>query len=245
MNKSILSLLLITTLVVVGCAEEKKSKKKETPPVVEVPDGPYVPPGSGPGQGPGDNFQFGGSVEFVPKSLDRMMDYASTVLYDPQDIILNVNLVKAGSGYGGVVTLSYTDQGEKHLGYFGSGTSKKEVKYNIWFQKDGKKVWHGFFEDFIGAIVVVIDEVVDLGDGGGIDDKVNGSVWFKNFEFTYAPHPPTRCWFVSLGPYDCRAWKSGQGVNTTEAVNPDRGYKKLGTFIGLSVKDAFNGEFEF
>ena len=76
------------------------------------------------------------------------------------------------------------------------------------------------------------------------EDKVSGSVWFKNFTLTYAPHPPTHCWFVSLGPYDCRAWRAEHGVNTTAAVLPDSGYVKLGSFSELSLEEAFNGELE-
>ena len=240
-------LIALTSLVVLaGCAKEKKKKTEPPPeaPIVEVPQGPYVPPGTGPGEGPGDNWEFGGTAALTIVSLSRMSDYTGRPMNNPTDIRVNVNLEKYGNGYGGHVTISYVDNGYQETGYFTSGSSDKEVKYNVWFHKSGKYAYHGFFEDFLGGIVLVIDEWIDLGDGAGPDDKVGGSVWFKNFGFTYAPHPPTRCWFVSLGPYDCRAWKTDRAVDTTRAINPDSGYQKLGTFSGMSLKEAFNGQTE-
>ena len=242
MKRLVLIMALAASLMTLGCASESgKKKKATTPPVVDIPDGPFVPDGSGPGSGPGDQWQFGGTAALDVPDLSVFQTYTNRVMNDPQDVRININLKQYGNGYGGTVTIAYTDNGISYQGYFTSGTTKKEVKYNIWFTKNNKGVWHGFFEDFLGAIVVVIDDVIDLGDGNGPDDKVGGSVWFKNFGLTYAPHPPTRCWFVSIGPYDCRAWKSGDGVNTTKAINPDSGYVKLGEFEDLSLEDAFNG----
>ncbi|MCB0411829.1 MAG: hypothetical protein KDD22_04845, partial [Bdellovibrionales bacterium] len=54
--------------------------------------------------------------------------------------------------------------------------------------------------------------------------------------------PQTYCWFISLGPYDCRAWTDGNGVDSDKAVLPDNGYKKLGDFEGLNLKKAFNDQ---
>ncbi|MCB0406617.1 MAG: hypothetical protein KDD34_00355, partial [Bdellovibrionales bacterium] len=54
--------------------------------------------------------------------------------------------------------------------------------------------------------------------------------------------PRTYCWFISIGPYDCRTWKNGYGVDTTRAINPDSDYKLLGSFQGLNINDAFNDE---
>ncbi|MBK9039787.1 MAG: hypothetical protein IPL83_11600 [Bdellovibrionales bacterium] len=71
---------------------------------------------------------------------------------------------------------------------------------------------------------------------------MGGKVYFKNFGLTYAPHPPTRCWFVSLGPYDCRAWKTDRSVDTTRSIYPDSDYVELGSFAGMVLDEAFNGE---
>lgn len=239
----ILSLLIFAT----GCAKEKKRQSEVPPvepPVVEVPQGPYVPPGTGPGEGPGDDWEWGGSAELKIQSLGRMSEYTKRPMNNPKDIRINVNLTKSGNGYGGVVTISYVDNGRQEQGYFTSGSSEKEVQYNIWQHKDGLYAYHGFFEDFIGGLVLVIDQWVDLGDGKGPENRVGGKVYFKNFDMTYAPHPPTRCWFVSLGPYDCRAWKTDRGVDTTRAIYPDSGYLELGSFTGMKLNEAFNGHAE-
>jgi len=162
---------------------------------------------------------------------------------NPQNIKVNLNMVKTSGGtFGGTATISYTENGGLYTGYFTAGSSPEATKYNRTFSIGGKTVWHGIFEDFMGGIVVVIDDIVDLGDGAGTQDLVSGSVWFKNFGLTYAPHPPTYCWFPYAGPYDCRPWPSGNGVNTYAAAEPAGGYVKLGTFTGLSVKKAFNNE---
>lgn len=237
---------LISLVVLAGCAKEKKkaTASEPPPPVVAVPSGPYVPPGSGPGQGPGQNWEYGATAELKVVSTSRMSDYTGRPMNNPTNIKVNVNLEKYGSGYGGHVSISYDDNGYHEEGYFTSGSSEQEVKYNIWFHKSGEYAYHGFFEDFLGGVILVIDEWIDLGDGAGPEDKIGGSIWFKNFGLTYAPHPPTRCWFVSLGPYDCRSWKTDRGVETTRAIDPDSGYQKLGTFTGMSLKDAFNGQTE-
>lgn len=243
---------LVSLALVAGCAKEKKrdTPAAEEPPVVEVPQGPYVPPGNGPGQGPGTSWEWGGSAELtitgssLRERNDRMSEYTGRPMNNPQNIRLNVNLVKTGSAYGGVVTISYSDNGKQEQGYFTSGSSAKEVQYNIWQHKDGKYAYHGFFEDFLGGLIVVLDEWVDLGDGNGLENLIGGKVYFKNFGLTYAPHPPTRCWFVSLGPYDCRAWKTDRAVDTTRAIYPDSGYVELGHFSGMNLSEAFNGEIE-
>lgn len=258
-RKSIL--ILFVALAGFGCAKKKApdsssasdSGVTDGAPIVDIPTTPYVPDGNGPGQGPGSNWEYGGSAPLNVVSLSRMSEYTGRPMNNPQDLRINLNLTKHGNGYGGTVTVTYLENGHRYEGYFTSGTSADSNKYNVWFTKNGQKVYHGFFEDYMGGLVVVIDQVIDLGDGSGVDDRVGGSVWFKNFELTYAPNPlygylpgfgrpQTYCWFISLGPYDCRAWKTDRGVETTRAVHPDSGYKKLGTFEGMSLREAFNNE---
>lgn len=239
--------LCVISMLAVSCAKKDSSpsttaESETVVPEVVIPPGPYTPPYQAPGVGDLD----GASTPFVITNLSTMSDYTQRPMYNPQNLKINVNLVKAGSSFGGTVTISYTDYGSPYKGSFTSGTSPESTKYNVWFTKSGKKVYHGFFEDFYGAIVLVLDGIPDLGDGGTVSqDKISGSVWFKNHAFTYAPHPPTYCWFVALGPYDCRAWKSGKKVNTTAAINPDNGYVKLGTFDNLDLKKAFNNQLNF
>jgi len=169
-----------------------------------------------------------------------LQDYAGHGFYNPANFKINVNLTPYTDSYGGTVTISYNDNGYTYQEQFTSGHSSDETKYNRFVTVGGTKVWHGFFEDYMGAIIIVIDKSVGLGDGDTSDVTASGSIWFKNFGQTFAPHPPTWCWFVSLGPYDCRAWPEGRGVNTSESIYPDNGYQKLGTFTGLNLQSAFN-----
>lgn len=246
MKNLLVLILAMTVMFSIGCSEENLPAAQDPTTTDDPynPEEPYVPTGSGPGEGPGSGWEWGAAADLNIVSLNRMSEYTGRPMNNPTDIKVNVNLEKRGNGFGGTVTITYTDNGTRYEGYFTSGSSNDDNKYNIFFTKGGKTVWHGFFEDYFGGMIVVMDDVVDLGDGDETI-KASGSVWFKNFGLTYAPHPPTHCWKVSLGPYDCRSWKSGHGVNTTAAVEPTDGYIKLGTFDNLNIKEAFNGEAEF
>lgn len=166
-------------------------------------------------------------------------------------------------------TSNYSDEfrsdsfGDGNCGQYGdcntvSGNGQNH-KYNL-FSSDypelgGSVGFHGFFEDtrvqrlaygyqqMGGAVILVIDSTVDLGDGAG-PTSANGSIWFKNYfqNTSMGPIPLTHCWFISAGPYDCRSWKSGDGVNTKASMYPNNGYVKLGTFTNLEIKKAFNNE---
>ena len=211
------------------------------------PDSDYEPTSDGPGQGPGDEFQYGGTATFVPDNMLTFSEYTGRPMNAPKNIVININMVKYGESYGGHFTLAYDENGYDYEGYFTTGGTEKATKYNKWhdWTTDGTPdQFHAVFEDFMGGLVLVIDQFVDLGDGQGVEDEVGGSVWFKNFGQTPAPHPPTYCWFVSLGPYDCRPWPSGRSMNTNMSLNPTSksGYRRLGRFTGLSLEAAFNGE---
>ena len=52
--------------------------------------------------------------------------------------------------------------------------------------------------------------------------------------------PNKKCWFIDRGPFDCRAWRHGNGVNTLKTLEPDNAcYTKLGDFSGLDILKAF------
>ncbi|OFZ12050.1 MAG: hypothetical protein A2Z20_07410 [Bdellovibrionales bacterium RBG_16_40_8] len=174
-------------------------------------------------------------------------------------------------GFGGYVSIKFSDGTSNFTDTFSSmwqgGTNvvksnTENHKYNLlssdYPELGGTVGYHGFFEDtrvqrmvpplygqpiFGGAVILVIDSTNDLGDGSG-PTSGNGSVWFKNYigQYPMGPLPSTNCWFISSGPYDCRSWKSGNGVNTKKSIYPDNGYVKLGTFVGLDMKKAFNDE---
>ncbi len=267
MKKGLVLTLILAALVGVGCSKKKNSvaaTTKKTVPVVDIPDGPFSPDGSGPGQGPGDDdgltFEAGGTGSLVIDGSTEgqknmlLSEYTGRSMNDPKNIRVNLNFRKTGTKtWGGTVTTTYVENGNIYYWYFDSGSSKEVTQYNVWFKDGGKPVFHAVLEDYyFGAVVVTIDEYTDLGDGAGAEDEVSGSIWFKNYGLTYAPHPPTNCWFVVFRkgdtPYDCRPWPSGDLNNTyldvdptKQSSDPFKGYKRLGRFHGVSIKDAFDG----
>lgn len=267
MKKLIVSLVTLSTLIMSGCASEKSVNPNAVtnPPQVDMSQ-PYVPPGNGPGSGPGTNgswvwggtapLEIAGSTQLAKN--DRLSEYAGHSINNPSDIRVNMNFKKIGNNWGGTVTISYTDTDGFHEGtIFTTGGSEEEVQFNVWYHANGQTVFHAVLEDgcidgasiwgTCGGLVIVIDEVIDLGDGEPVE-TVGGSIWFDNFTPTYAPHPPTRCWFVYFHkgdtPYDCRPWPSGNYNNTYAGVNPTSSdYTLLGRFSGMNLNEAFNGEF--
>ncbi|OFZ31132.1 MAG: hypothetical protein A2622_00585 [Bdellovibrionales bacterium RIFCSPHIGHO2_01_FULL_40_29] len=215
-------------------------------------------------------FSSGATATFVPVNLQTMSEYVAThPLNAPTNFKINMNLAQAESGkYGGSVSISYFDNGIQYDGVFQSGMGRNqtfkgmydngelESKYNYWFNFENKLVFSGFFEDQYGAITVVLEPETTAASTGGNDGEpialsYRGTVYFKNFMVqsnpyvggnttgTTAQHSPYRaCWFTYMGPYDCRS----NVVQTKCGLNPtvDAGYKKLGTFTGLSTKAAFN-----
>jgi len=250
--------ILLTTLVAmslfgVGCA--KKSSTIQPDPAAVI-SGTPTPGTDSRAPDPGLKYTSGSTATFVPDSIGVLTQYAAThPLNAPTKFQVNVNLSDIGSGrYGGVVQISYYDNGNYYNGYFDAGsgtvqasyhnidTGKVTAEFNQWFASGGKQVFHGFFQDQYGAIVLVVDDSLASGDGG-LPTEVNGSIWFKNFAATYASQSSEKCWFIQIGPYDCRTFiGSNGGVNTTSALNPSTadGYVRLGKFTGLNVKSAFN-----
>lgn len=236
--------LLGMALSLTACPVASKKSTSNVPSISVTPGQVYIPPTTGPGYNPGANLIYGGTAPLTVPSLSVMGQYTGRPMNQVLNPRINLNMVKTSGGtFGGTATVTYTENGYQYQGYFTAGDSDTATQYNRMFTYGGSTVWHGIFEDYMGGLVVVIDGIVDLGDGQGPQDTVNGSVWFKNFRNTYAPHPPTYCWFVlDPWPYDCRPWPNNDGVNTFADKNPQNGYVKLGTFTGLSIKAAFNND---
>lgn len=189
---------------------------------------------------------------FVPVSLSEFNSYVGThPLNAPTNFKVTVSLQSTGSNgdrYGGTVQISYIDTGYQYTGTFTAGTGQNvsldglkdngtyEADFNRWFSSGGSNKFSGFFQDSYGSIVLVIDSVVNQGDAQG-GSVVSGSIYYKNFAQSYATQSPYRkCWFIYTGPYACR----DSGVINKSSVYPtDGGYRKLGTFSGLNVSQAF------
>lgn len=282
MKKQILlkQALLIVALAVfsVGCA---KSKSKNPAPTnnggVVDPGGtpPTTPPGD-PDANRGSDWQSGGTAALTPDSFAAWNAYVAThPLNNPTDLRISVKMEHAGNGaYVGRLYISYYDNGQYYTGRFfaenktvpagvsNGHTGKSYGAYNRWFTWGGKNVFHAFLQDPYGGVMIVIDDSLDLGDGSGATELA-GEIWFKNFEGSYAPQGQIPCWFIEIGPYDCRTFltsgNSGYGVlNTTSALyptqslfyptgskttvaeEPARGWRRLGKFTGLNRARAFS-----
>ena len=152
---------------------------------------------------------------------------------------------------------------------FSSGYGN-DNRYNVWANFNGKLGFHAFFSDAWKGVILVIDEVINVKNERTARDQINlknqlgsGSIWFKSFLSHHRnnqndcyeggnpipigapgspPAPSKKCWFIGVGPYDCRAWPSGNiGVNTFQALEPRNScYKKLGDFDGLNISKAFD-----
>jgi len=210
-----------------------------------------------------EESQPGNSLTFTPDSLTVFNEYVAThPLNNPTDFRVSFEFTDSGNGrWGGNVALTYRDNGQVFKGSFTTSnpngnthnrvsfrnwyTGLPNAEFNQWFNFNGKRVFHGFFQDAYGAIVVVIDGGIDLGDAQGLTN-LSGSIWFKNFRLAPAPQylggNGEKCWFLlPPSPYECGTFRDGSGrVNTTSALYPGDGYKRLGTFSGLQFERAFN-----
>lgn len=244
----------LIALMASGCAKEYKADGAQvstTAPAVVNPTFPVdAPPGLGAGTA-GDNWAYGGTTELKPDSLEIFNIYVgSRPLNNPTNVKLNVNLTDIGGGkFAGALKLAYDDAGAHHEGYFMAAPGKNQdfpsygtakdvglafAEYNTWFQ--GNKYFSGYFQDTFGAVVLVIDNVVNQGDGQG-STYVSGSLWFKNFTQSHVPQGSERyCWFIYTGPYTCRSTT----VMDKSSPYPSDGYRRLGTFSQLVRSKAFN-----
>ncbi|UXR63291.1 hypothetical protein EZJ49_09400 [Bdellovibrio bacteriovorus] len=251
-NSKLIFLLAAFSLMGVGCGKSNQFQTGSNNTNQPIYDGgiggeaPAAPDGGGTSSG---STSGGNVVDFVPVSFAEMNSYVGIrPLNNPSNYKLTIDLENVGSNrYGGTVKLSYVDTGYSYTGTFdsGLGTNVKmsglqdnnmlEAEYNRWFTYNGKTVFNGFFQDQYGAIVVVIDKVVNQGDGQG-SSTVSGSVYYKNFGQSYVQQSPYRkCWYIRSGPYNCRA----SAVMNKTSPYPADGYRKLGTFSGLVVSEAF------
>lgn len=152
---------------------------------------------------------------------------------------------------------------------FSSGYGN-DNQYNVWARFGGRLGFHAFFSDSWKGVILVIDRITNVTSERTEVDRINlrnqlgsGSIWFKSFRSFYRgndddcyeggqhiriggpsapPAPPKKCWFISVGPFNCQAWEAGNTVRTFTALEPDSNscYKKLGDFDGLNISKAFD-----
>lgn len=247
-NSKLIFLLAAVSLLGVGCGKSN-SFQNNSPVGALGTSNPGLIPVSPDGVGGNSGTPTGSStVDFVPVSIAEFNSYvAMHPLNNPTNFKLTVNLQNAGNGrYAGTVKISYVDTGYAYEGKFeaGSGTNQDiyklrdagmmEAEFNRWFILNNQYYFSAFFQDAYGAIVLVFDSYVNQGDAQGTG-YVSGSVYYKNFAQSYIQQSPYRkCWYIYDGPYNCRA----SAVIDKNSPYPGDGYRKLGTFSGLSTADA-------
>lgn len=252
MIRKILFIITAAALVLGGCGKKYKSSDPAATPAPAptdtsglIPDTPdhstLVDPTDG-------VWSSGGSAVFKPVNNEVFNQWVSSHPVEPQNPMINVNLVKASgkSTYYGEVKIRYQHSNNTYEATLrtetGSYKGQDFYQYNYWFANQGKSVFSAFLEDQVGAIVLVVNQFLDLGDGGGASE-ISGEVWFKNFTSSFATFDQGSawsivlpCWFRSIGPYDCRS----DTVMNKSALYPSNGYQKLGDFSNMSKLKAFS-----
>jgi hypothetical protein len=231
-----ISMLVVATL---GCAKEKKSNSSGTDTKPKTTEDTIIDGGPG-----AEDWDYGATAALKNVSTATFSKYLMKPVVSPKNIRINLDFTDLGNdNYGGSVKVSYTTEGDYAESEFIGGDDSTENKFNRWVTIAGDNIFHGFFQDEFGAIVIVLKADAGFGDGTSPTAKANGSIWFKNFKYYgpgTAPQGPSMCWFISLGPYDCRSFLVNDKISSASMVNPNAGYVKLGDFTDVKLSEAFN-----
>jgi len=206
----------------------------------------------------------GSNTNFVPDSFAIFNSFAGRTVVNPTGFAVNLNVFNVAdpghtAQYGGQFTISYLENGIQKTDTFSSGTSVFETQYNKWATTGGSSKLKLFFQDALGGVIVILRQVV-------INDftyTLQGDVYFRNFDLGICQQPPEwlppqcqqqsgyKCWNISAGPYDCRAFLSSGNVRPDIVDAPGfgdhqggyagPGWQHLGTFTGLDLSTALNG----
>ena len=209
--------------------------------------------------------------DFIEGSLtDFRLGHRLNYPIEDGEVYVDLHRESGQKYYTGTVVVAYEKKVDKRkskaaIHRFHSGYGS-DAQYNVWSYFGGKEAkFHGFFENGSQVIVLTIDEFTNpfLRNDKTSDDKDDtvyagsGSIWFRSFKGHddrsnhrncyeggryIQSNAPKKCWFVSVGPFDCRAWPTNYNLDTFRALEPDSGscYKKLADFEGLNLTEAFN-----
>jgi len=212
----------------------------------------------------------GGTAPVDSFSQSLLETYAGRRINNPKNLRVTLNVFNvADSGkpaqygdVGGGFKITYeeaiTGTVRTVSGVFSAGSSIDDTKYNKYYNTGGVQKLKLFFQDNLGAIIVSI-EPINVND---LDTKYKGRVYFRNFDFGLCANPPPympaqcnvqapkKCWNISLGPYDCRAYMSGDSVRPDIVDLPGfgskpsgyngPGYQQLFTFTNMDLGKALN-----
>jgi hypothetical protein len=225
-----------------GC--NSKSSAPEAAPVAVV--ATTTPPprvAEGGGYNSADWEGSGQTVTFVPESFSTFNSYVGThPLNEPSNYKINIKLELVGGLLilGGKIKIGYTDVGNWYEGIMETGVGRNskcsnchdnnvyEAAYNYYYMDGTKRIFSGYFQDRLGAIILVLEPAQGSGDGDGGTYK--GAVFYRNFAQSVEPQSAERkCWFIREGAYDCRSSALVYKSSYTSFDN----YTKLGTFTGI------------
>lgn len=217
----------------------------------------FPPPPDGGGTTTPPVYSTGATANLTVPDLRILEEYTGRPMNSPSEFKINIDLrdvdpSTSSAAYGGTVRISYKELSSTGTAYyptpgtFVSGNSASEARYNRFVTQGGATLFKAFFEDRAGAIVVVVDNIDDLGMWGG-------KVFFRNFYCPRGPNDPPcnpvkpkRCWFISLGPYDCAAFKTGSlNSDGSWQIRPEirtypEDYTLLGSFESMESRKALN-----
>jgi len=260
----IMPLIIALGLTGVGCSKSNSSPadaiaNPATVGTMPVADGNEIVAPIADGA-PGDASLFGaGFTTNLIATNDKMRAYTTipgslTAVNNPTNIKIHMNLAQSEAGrYGGVIAITYLDNGIQQTGEFRAGMGRNQVikggydnneleaKFNYWFNFENKLVFTAFFEDSYGGVVISLTPETALAsnDAEPLNVKYKGEIYFKNFN-TKKTTPYRQCWFIYTGvnAHDCRS----SVIQTKVGLAPGAGagYTLLGTFTNVDIKQAFN-----
>jgi len=247
MKKLLLTLLLGSSLLSVSCAQEKIATTNEQATVRIEPITDITTEVGAPG-GTSTAGAFG-AVASLSVENDVLEDFLTQPTNTPSNIRVHVDLQEnSNETFSGTVSIYITDRGVTNSYNFSTG-SQSHSSYNRFVKNENG--FHAILDDGdAGMIVLVIDDIVNLGDGLGNQDTVNGRIFYKNYPIIYgiggvpqAQHPQeygvdSYCWEITAGPYQCKPWTSLAA--SFDQPWPTQDVSFLGRFTGLSISGALN-----
>ena len=247
---SIFKIVMSTALLlaVAGCSSDGGGSSASTTTAAAALTGTLT--GSttyGIGNDPATTGYISGSTAQMTNNSGLYSFFYNSRPYQPTNVRVNIDLSRAQS----TVVISYQEGVGGRLVQTGLGSvhpfypGVQDTSYNGWYQESGRRVYKAFFQDQYGAIVLIMHQALDGGDGipTGL---AAGEIWFQNFiddPYDAGNQGPLKmCWQISLGPYDCRSFLVNNRVDmnssdTPTTIGPSKStpYQKLGEFTGIDV----------
>lgn len=255
--KTLRMVLIAMVLITVAC-DKKESREIGGPGTSPTPV--PAPPAPSGGTSPTPPVYTSGATADFNMDLSMYDEYTGRLPNSPSEFKINLDMrdydtSASGKAYGGTLKISYREIDSSGNPYyktasFTAGGNYSEARYNKYVSQGGAQWFKAYFEDAMGALILVADNTDEFG-------RMNGKIFFKNhlcgrnvWDPPCNPDRPRRCWLVSEGPYDCASYKTGRRINDPiesgyriwevimNRTEYPEGYLLLGTFEGLDGNQA-------